>query len=303
MKLRLASITLLAALLGAFVFGPVGTAAAKADHKVSPFKGVQAKGKIGDATVNVTEFAVNSAGALVANGAVTSSSGATLTSFQDVPVTVDQATCSILNLHLAPITLNLLGLVVQTSEINLVITADPTGGLLGSLLCGIANLLNPGTPGLQQLLAQILNRILALLGGSLGTGSPLTGALPLTITGFSNQNGQLMANFYVNGANGQQFGPFATPAQVIQPPEGSCAILDLTLGPIDLTLLGLRVQLYGATVNDPVTILIYAQPGPGNLLGNLLCGLTHLLDSQTTTTTARMNAIVSFMNRILAAAG
>jgi hypothetical protein len=47
-------------------------------------------------------------------------------------------TCSILNLTLGPLHLNLLGLVVDLSTVHLVITADPAGGLLGSLLCSLA---------------------------------------------------------------------------------------------------------------------------------------------------------------------
>ena len=44
------------------------------------------------------------------------------------------------------------------------------------------------------------------------------------------------------------------------------------LGPLDLNLLGLEVHL------DPVVLDIVAQPGPGNLLGNLLCAVAGLLD-------------------------
>lgn len=71
--------------------------------------------------------------------------------------------CQILNLVLGPINLNLLGLSVRTNQINLRIDAVPgAGNLLGNLLCGITNLLNPaGLPPLSQL-TQILNALLAL---------------------------------------------------------------------------------------------------------------------------------------------
>ena len=52
----------------------------------------------------------------------------------------------------------------------------------------------------------------------------------------------------------------------------SCDILRLRLGPLDLDLLGLQVHL------DRVVLDITAQPGPGNLLGNLLCAIAGLLD-------------------------
>jgi hypothetical protein len=59
-----------------------------------------------------------------------------------------------------------------------------------------------------------------------------------------------------------------------EPPEepDSCPILDLQLGPLDLNLLGLRVQL------NQVDLDISAEPGPGALLGNLLCAVVSLLD-------------------------
>jgi hypothetical protein len=52
----------------------------------------------------------------------------------------------------------------------------------------------------------------------------------------------------------------------------TCDILELTLGPLDLDLLGLTVHL------DVVHLVIDAVPGAGNLLGNLLCAITNLLN-------------------------
>ena len=73
-----------------------------------------------------------------------------------------QLVCSILTLTLGPLDLNLLGLRVQLNQVNLRITAIPGGGLLGNLLCGLANLLNP--PALAgNNLAAVLNALLALV--------------------------------------------------------------------------------------------------------------------------------------------
>jgi hypothetical protein len=54
--------------------------------------------------------------------------------------------------------------------------------------------------------------------------------------------------------------------------EDGCDILNLDLGPLDLNLLGLQIDL------APVVLDIVAQPGAGALLGNLLCAVAGLLD-------------------------
>jgi hypothetical protein len=48
-------------------------------------------------------------------------------------------TCSILDLVLGPLHLDLLGLVVDLNRVHLSITGNPAGGILGRLLCGVAN--------------------------------------------------------------------------------------------------------------------------------------------------------------------
>jgi hypothetical protein len=62
----------------------------------------------------------------------------------------------------------------------------------------------------------------------------------------------------------------------------TCRILTLTLGPLDLNLLGLRVQL------NRINLRITGQRGPGNLLGNLLCSLAGLLDPPTAARASRL---------------
>jgi hypothetical protein len=54
---------------------------------------------------------------------------------------------------------------------------------------------------------------------------------------------------------------------------GSCDILNLVLGPLHLDLLGLVVDL------NQVVLNITGQTGAGDLLGNLLCAITGLLDA------------------------
>jgi hypothetical protein len=81
---------------------------------------------------------------------------------------------------------------------------------------------------------------------------------------------------------------FTTPILDATAVGGTCEILDLTLGPLDLNLLGLVVHL------DQVHLTIDAQSGPGNLLGNLLCGVAGLLDSG-----ASNNVIANLLNQLL----
>jgi hypothetical protein len=78
-----------------------------------------------------------------------------------------QAVCQVLDLTLGPLDLSLLGLIVHLDEVHLDIDADPAGGLLGQLLCGLAGGVPPTpAPGVGQVVA-ILNSILALLQGLL----------------------------------------------------------------------------------------------------------------------------------------
>jgi len=75
--------------------------------------------------------------------------------------TIKGASCDILHLELGPLDLDLLGLQVHLNRIVLDIDADPTGGLLGALLCAVANLLDAGGP-LADIVG-LLNQILGLL--------------------------------------------------------------------------------------------------------------------------------------------
>src|SRR5947209_2346694 len=97
--------------------------------------------------------------------------------------------------------------------------------------------------------------------------------VPITITGITNQAGQLVAQGLI-GIN-----PFSAPITLSTTPgtaAGAAApatpILNLHIDPIHLSLLGLNVD------TSAICVDISAQPGPGNLLGNLLSNVAHLLD-------------------------
>jgi hypothetical protein len=170
--------------------------------------------------------------------------------------TTPNATTPILDLHVGAVHLDLLGLKVDTSDICLAITAQSgSGNLLGNLLSDVTHLLDQGLS---------LDQILGSLTGQLGNlSSGLSGLL----------NGAL-------GAIGSPTNAATGGASVIS--TGTTRILDLSLGPVDLNLLGLDVHLDNCN-NGPITVDITAQSGPGKLLGNLLGGLSHLLDSSANT--------------------
>ena len=71
--------------------------------------------------------------------------------------------------------------------------------------------------------------------------------------------------------------------------QATCDILHLDLGPLDLNLLGLQVNL------SRIVLDIVAEAGAGNLLGNLLCAITGLLDNP--------SRLAQILNAILAILG
>jgi hypothetical protein len=197
------------------------------------------------APLTITNVA-NQAGQLVAQGALGT------TPFT-APLTLSPSSTdpNILNLHLGPINLDLLGLDVTTSEICLAVNAVPgSGNLLGNLLSNVSHLLDTGTP------------LGTILGG-------------LTSTDLSSLTNGLTG--LLNGALGTITTPFSTSTSQVSVSPGN--ILHLSVGPVDLNLLGLQVQLNNcANPAGPITVDVSAVPGPGNLLGNLLSDLAGLLD-------------------------
>lgn len=55
-------------------------------------------------------------------------------------------------------------------------------------------------------------------------------------------------------------------------PVENAQVLFLQLGPLELNVLGLLVELFGESRDDPVTVTVTAFRG-GGLLGDLFCGL------------------------------
>ena len=78
------------------------------------------------------------------------------------------------------------------------------------------------------------------------------------------------------------------------PAGNACAILSLDLGPINLNVLGLVVR------TNQIQLRIDAVQGPGNLLGNLLCGITGILNPSGALANTPLGQLTQILNALLA---
>lgn len=154
----------LALILGVYAIAPLGIASAQTANPLKNISLTDTTGQLTDAKFSVTSFAVEK-GKVVAKGTLTGTlTGKQVNQAVTMPVTTGQHSCDILNLQLGPLDLNLLGLRVQLSQVNLDITAVPgSGNLLGNLLCAVAKLLD-GNGNAVGRLVKLLNDILGALG-------------------------------------------------------------------------------------------------------------------------------------------
>ena len=132
---------------------------------------------------------------------------------------------------------------------------------------------------------------------------PVTGAGPAsTFAGnfqlqrFSVADGQLVATGLLTGVLSTVTAAGTTTTSVARTvtipaavTQATCDILHLDLGPLDLNILGLQINL------SQIVLDITAQSGAGNLLGNLLCAVANLLNSP--------GPLADLLNRILAILG
>jgi len=164
---------------------------------------------------------------------------------------LQQATriCDILSLNLAPLRLELLGLIVELDAVVLTIKADSNGGLLGGLLCGLA-----GGSGLTSVSKAAAGLTKAAKKSGLAVGGPGYQVPVSSVT---------MPPASPATASPRQLSRIQDLPPV---PTGVCTVLDLVLGPLDLNLLGLMVHL------NRTELRITADPTKG-LLGSLLCSL------------------------------
>ena len=178
----------------------------------------------------------------------------------------------ILKLALSPDRIGAQGLNLKLDNqangaVSVAITSTPGGGLLGNVLGGVTG----GTT--RAVLGQVGNVLTQITATK----------VPITTTNLPE---------LINGSN-----PISgTPTTVTSTSTSSTSpkILTLSLNPIDLNLLGLEVKLFGQDTSSPVTITISAQPGSGELLGNLLSTVANLLNTQGVS-----NALNTVLNNVI----
>jgi hypothetical protein len=241
---RVPTVALVSATLLAVVFPAAAQAQSGA---VPPAAGLDDAGRL-TMDFRVDRFVVRD-GRLAARGTATARlSGpgeATRTVRERVtaPARIAQAgrrRCSLISLSLAPLQLDLLGLRVETSTINLRIRGVRRGagsGVLGRLLCSLAGSRVDVRPAAARAAARALNAEL-----------PRRGLRTVRATATLR------------------------PQAVTADHMGTCQVLFLQLGPLELNVLGLLIELFGETRGDPVTITITALRGHG-ILGDLFCSL------------------------------
>jgi hypothetical protein len=243
-KLCLAALCILA-LLAPAAAEAKGKAAAAQDH-----------GKV-TVDVKINRFAMAGRN-IVAHGVLTSKvegAGSSQEAKKRVTLAVaaQAGRCHVLTLTLDDLQLDLLGLRVDLSEVNLRISAIPRGdgsGILGRLFCA-----------LSRSTIRLRGASAASSGHELAVAHKVVRSLNTRLK--HRPMRAFRASARLSAADS------ATTAQAVP----SCRVLNLILGPLDLNLLGLRVELYGPNRSAPVTLAITSFPGQG-VLGDLFCGLS-----------------------------
>lgn len=142
-----------------------------------------------------------------------------------------KGSCRILKLTLEELKLNLLGLHAELDQVKLDVTGNPRGGVLGRLFCRLAR--SNVKTSQRRAAARSLNARIA--------------RRPMRPVAFSTT---------------------ISPAEQSQARGKRCPVLDLVVGPLDLDLLGLLVNL------NKVHLNVYAVQGEG-AVGDRFCTLSN----------------------------
>jgi hypothetical protein len=188
-------------------------------------------------TVRLTHMTVRGRKANATASAVAtlhSAQGTTTTTHQQVSLSAaTSGGCQVLHLFLQQLHLNLLGLVANLDKVNLDVIGHANGGVLGQLFCRLSR-------GVTGKIATV--RAQRALSASLRHNPPVM---------------RFQATLTPKASASQA--PATTP---------TCQVLDLILGPLNLQLLGLEVDL------NQVHLNVTADPA-GGALGSLFCQLSN----------------------------
>ena len=189
-----------------------------------------AKGKL-TVNVEITKFratAAKTTASGVATARLTDYAGKSSVIKQPIKLAVTRGgSCQILSLVLDELDLKLLGLNVHLDKVVLKVTGKRRGGTLGALFCKLAGSKLARAQAARELTAAAKKKPIRPIGFTV----PLKGVV------------------------------------AAQSPAPTCQVLDLVLGPLNLDLLGLVVDL------NKVKLAITATPG-GGALGDLFCSLS-----------------------------
>ena len=145
-----------------------GTVSGTATRTITTAAGTVTETGSFSGTATVLSLATNAAGDILATlrivGTATFATGTVAVTETVTEVAQARRRCPILELDVGAIRLDLLGLVIDLSPINLDIIAESgPGKLLGNLLCALVGLLDGA--GSAGAIAEILNQINAILAG------------------------------------------------------------------------------------------------------------------------------------------
>lgn len=162
---------------------------------------------------------------------------------------------------------------------------------LATLLLFTTTILTPALAVAQNQAPAPASRISIPVSGA-GGGAVFTGTFQLQRFA-TNAAGELVANGLLTGVVTTAAGATSSIVRTVSLPaavtQATCDILHLDLGPLDLNILGLQINL------SEIVLDITAQSGAGNLLGNLLCAVANLLNNP--------SGLADLLNRILGALG
>jgi hypothetical protein len=184
---------------------------------------------------------------------------------------------------------------LRTAFMAVVLAASMTGAGLATMApaASAAPAGSTGTAAAQDAQGTLVSTVTGTFTDATGQTGTFNGTFtPSQFTAVGDQiqsTGRLTGNMVNSDGTSQSVSQNQTFAVADINPAVGCQVLDLNLAPLDLNLLGLVVHL------DRVHLNITAIPGAGNLLGNLLCALTGLLDGVGT-----LAQIAALLSQILA---